>query len=99
MIAQSIVRSPLLAADEMLKLHQVAYKEDRRIVAYHVEITVSRVKLDREAARVSPNVRAPTLAGYSGETSRCPCYAVAVPEYARDQNLPFARSNSDRSIR
>jgi hypothetical protein len=67
MIAQAIVGPALLAADEVLELHWITDKEDRRIVADHVEIAVLGIKLHREPARITPCVGAAALARHGGK--------------------------------
>ena len=66
-IAQVVVRAPLLRADEVLELQRVADEEDRGVVPDHVVVALGGVELQREAARVPPGVGAAPLPGHGGE--------------------------------
>ena len=66
-VAQAVVRTALLGADEVLELHRVAHEEHRRVVAHHVVVALGGVELQREAARITPGVGAAALAGHGGE--------------------------------
>ena len=61
-VTHVVIRTALLAADELLELDRIADKEDRGVVADHVKNAFVRVHLDREAARVAPCIGAATFA-------------------------------------
>src|SRR3546814_2561783 len=58
---------PLLAADEVRKLHRIAHEEDRRVVADEIVIALVGVEFEREPAHVAPGVGAALLAGNGRE--------------------------------
>ena len=66
-IAQVVIRAPLLRADEVLELQRVAHEEDRGVVPDHVVVALGRVELQREAARVPPGIGAAPLTRHGGE--------------------------------
>ena len=56
-------RSALLRANEVLKLHRVAYEEDRSVVTHKVPVALVCVELQRESTDVSLGVRGTAFAG------------------------------------
>ena len=70
MVAQTIVGAPLLAADEILEFDRIADKEDRRVVADHVEIALLGVEFDAETARIAPGVGAAAFTRHGREAHR-----------------------------
>src|SRR3546814_18984057 len=58
---------PLLAADEVRKLHRIAHEEDRHVVADEIVIALVGVEFEREPAHVAPGVGAALLAGNGRE--------------------------------
>ena len=66
-VAQVVVHPALLRTDEVLELQRIPDEEDRDVVADHVVVSLGRVELQREPARVAPGVGAAPLAGHRGE--------------------------------
>jgi len=66
-VAQIVVGAALLRTDEVLELHRILDKENRRVVADHVVVALGGVELQRETAGITPGVRAASLAGHRGE--------------------------------
>ena len=67
---QARVGHALLRVNEVRELHGIANKEDRRIVADHVEVALFGVELQGKAAYIAPGVRGAKLASNRRETGQ-----------------------------
>ena len=66
-VAQAVVGAAFLGVDEMLELQRVTHEEDGCVVSHHVVVAFGSVKLQGEAARITPGVGTSALAGDRGE--------------------------------